>query len=282
MRLLGAIALAIALIGCAESVDVVLDSGRTYTVYGHFSPRSDTQAVRVYAIDQTIDIVRPDPLDAQVQSINLQSGQTFRWRDSVVQFGEFHFGHIFWAPFRPSYDERHRLTLTRPDGAAATVEVVMPPEADPDLVNPVIRPAWVLLPILWRGAPRLNNIRVRYYTNRGTFDFDYPSDQESREDGQLATVLVHSDARVIFREIFRGYGSTGEARLRAIEQFVLVSSEDWVPPGGAFDADILVEPGAFSNVENGYGFVGAGYEASYHYEVPDTVARAAGFNVGGT
>ena len=31
----------------------------------------------------------------------------------------------------------------------------------------------------------------------------------------------------------------------------------WDPPGGIFDPEILAQPGALSNVENGYGYFGS-------------------------
>ncbi len=264
---------------CDESVEVVLETDRAYTMYGQLSAHQDTQAVRVYAIDQTIDVVRPAPLDARMESRNLQTGQTYVWRDSVIQFGETNFGHVFWTQFRPDFGESHQLKITHPGGTGASVDLRMPPQSTPELVNPMIRPGFVHLPILWRSAPRLNNIRVRYHTNRGVFSFRYPNDQEKTGAGQIAQILVYQDVREVFREIFRVHGSTGDARLHAIEQVVLVSSADWVPPGNIFSADLLIEPGTFSNVKNGFGYVGAGYEASFYYEVPDSVAVAAGFSI---
>ena len=38
-----------------------------------------------------------------------------------------------------------------------------------------------------------------------------------------------------------------------------VASEDWRPPGGVFDAEVLAEPGSLGNVRGGFGFVGAAY-----------------------
>ena len=263
--------------GCDESVDAVLGTEQAFTIYGHFNPRADTQAVRIFAIDPTIQTVHPGPLDANVISVDLATGHVHTWRDSVIRFSEHNYGHVYWARFTPAYGEAHRLSLERSDGNGSRVTVVMPPESEPMLVNPLIAQDFVHLPVLWQDAPRLNHIRVRYHTNRGTFTFDYPDDQEAQSGGQLATILVYRDVREVFREIFRAYGATRDARLHAIEQIVLVSSEDWVPPGGIFDADLLIEPGTFSNVENGFGFVGAGYDASFYYEVPDSVAIAAGF-----
>ncbi|MDE2955650.1 MAG: hypothetical protein OXU68_01375 [Bacteroidota bacterium] len=272
--------LAVLCLGACESgVVAVIGTERAYTVYGYLSPRADTQAVRVFAIDGTIDEIRPDPLDARVESVSLDTGQRHAWRDSVIQFAENNFGHVFWTRFTPAYGEQLRLSLTRPDGLAATVDIAMPPLAEPLLEAPTVSPGYVELPVLWHLAPRLNNVRVRYYTNKGRFDFDYGNVQRASPDGPIAAVLPHQDARTIFSEVFRTGGDTREVRLRRIEQFVLVSSANWAPPGNVFDPDLLIEPGHFSNVTNGFGFVGAGYEASFLYEVPDSIALAAGFFV---
>lgn len=267
------------LTACEETVEVVLQTDRAYTIYGQLSVRKDTQAVRIYAIDKTIDVVRPEPLDARVESRNLGTGQIYSWRDSVIQFDKNHFGHVFWARFTPEYEEHHRLEVTRRDGMVSSIDLHMPPEAIPKLTDPLIRPGFVYLPILWRKAPRLNNIRVRYYTNKGIFLIKYPNEQQNVESGQIAEIMVHEDVRQVFREIYQAQGSTADARLYAIEQVVLVSSSDWIPPSNQFSADLLIEPGTFSNVKNGFGYVGAGYESTFYYEVPDSVAVAAGFSI---
>ena len=38
-----------------------------------------------------------------------------------------------------------------------------------------------------------------------------------------------------------------------------IASEDWRPPGGTFNPDILADPEALTNVRGGFGFVGAAY-----------------------
>jgi hypothetical protein len=38
-----------------------------------------------------------------------------------------------------------------------------------------------------------------------------------------------------------------------------VGDEVWNPPGGAIDPTILSQPNAMTNVEKGFGFIGAGY-----------------------
>ena len=53
-------------------------------------------------------------------------------------------------------------------------------------------------------------------------------------------------------------------RLAAIDVTGEVASEDWRPPGGVFDFDVLADPQALTNVRGGFGFVGA----AYPFEIP--------------
>ena len=65
--------------------------------------------------------------------------------------------------------------------------------------------------------------------------------------------------------------------LRRIELRLLVASEDWDPPGGTFDPDVLVQPGAFSNVENGFGFFGGGFTVSERWTPNIDLLRTIGY-----
>ena len=97
----------------------------------------------------------------------------------------------------------------------------------------------------------------------------------------MATVRLSDDARLIFQEIlFKPSCTLRDLRLLEIELIVLVTNAEWVPPTGVYDAELLVEPGTFSNVENGFGFVGAGYPASFRWEPSESALLAAGFFVG--
>lgn len=53
---------------------------------------------------------------------------------------------------------------------------------------------------------------------------------------------------------------------------IFAASASWNPPGGVFDYELLAQPGTMSNVNNGFGFVGAGVEASITW-VPDKATQ---------
>ena len=279
---LGAVLLTVALTtGCEESVNPVLGTDRAFTLYGFFNPQADTQAVRIFAIEGRLELTRPEPLDAKVVSMDLQRSQQQVWQDSVVQYESERYGHVFWSEFRAEFEHQYRLEVVRSDGARAQVEVTVPPLSEPLLLPPIIAPRFVFYPVLWQQAPRVNNIRARYYTNCGTYTFDYGLDgQEQVDGGTVVTVDLSQDARLIFQEVFFDPSCTiRELRLGEIELIVLVTNVEWVPPTGVYDAELLVEPGTFSNVENGFGFVGAGYPASFRWEPSESALLAAGFFV---
>jgi len=279
---LGAVLLTVALTtGCEESVNPVLGTDRAFTLYGFFNPQADTQAVRIFAIEGRLELTRPEPLDAKVVSMDLQRSQQHVWQDSVVQYESERYGHVFWSEFRAEFEHQYRLEVVRSDGARAQVEVTVPPLSEPLLLPPIIAPRFVFYPVLWQQAPRVNNIRARYYTNCGTYTFDYGLDgQEQVDGGTVVTVDLSQDARLIFQEVFFDPSCTiRELRLGEIELIVLVTNVEWVPPTGVYDAELLVEPGTFSNVENGFGFVGAGYPASFRWEPSESALLAAGFFV---
>ncbi|MFQ5569104.1 MAG: hypothetical protein ACE5G0_05480 [Rhodothermales bacterium] len=278
--ILEAFVLALLLLGCEEDVNPVLGTERAYSVYGTFNPLADTQAVRVFLIEDILAPTRPEPIDARVTSMDLQEGVQHLWQDSLIQFESSRYGHVYWAAFRAAFEHTYRLTVTRSDGAASQVEVTVPPFSKPELLAATVAQRFVFVPVLWHRAPRLNRIRVHYHTNFRTIIIDYPLDQVHVEAGAVVEIRLSDDARLIFEEAFIAGFPWRDLRLREIELRVLVTNEGWFPPTGVYNEDLLVEPGTFSNVENGFGFVGAGYPASFRWLPPDSVLTAAGFAVG--
>ena len=281
VRLGMAAAATLILVGCSDSVDPIVGSVRAYTVYGLFDAHADTQAVRVFAIEGTLDVIRPAPLGAVVTSTAVGTGVRQTWQESIVEYANGRFGHVYWAVFDVSYGETYRLDLVRPDQVRTWVQVMVPPEAEPVRLEPILGLGYAVLPILWRRAPRLHDITVAYDTNYGTYSYEYPPDQEMRQDGVVMEIRLHEDAREIFRDLNRARIPIASLRLHGIRLTVLVSSSAWMPPGGVYDPDVLIEPGVFSNVENGFGFVGAGYDTLLAFDPPDSVKTAAGIPVGG-
>lgn len=270
-------AVAIALSACEDSVDAVLQTELPFTLYGYFNPLADTQAVRLFTIDGILEQTRPEPIDATVSANELETGIEFAFRDSIVQFASGTWGHVFWSEFRPSHERTYRIEARRSDGLVSAGQSTVPPMASPEVGETDLSDFLLPVPILWRNAPNLIDIVAVYYTTGGAAVVEYGVEQEDHPDGRRIELQLRRDTRdVLFNAIQLGFD---EVFLDSIEVRVVVTSADWSPPDGAFDPNVLVEPGIFSNVENGFGFIGAGYPLELVFMPTDAVRRAAGFDV---
>jgi hypothetical protein len=57
--------------------------------------------------------------------------------------------------------------------------------------------------------------------------------------------------------------------------------DDFVPPGGVFDPEILVQPGTFSNVTNGFGYIGSVARFRAEWTLSDESLRALRYQTPG-
>lgn len=260
IRPLAALLLAfIALVGCDEAVEPTLGIERPFTLLGQFDADADTQAVRVIPIVPTIDTLDPEAIDAAVTSTRLPSGEARVWRDSLVQYPDGSQGHVFFAPFQVDYEAAYRLDVARSDGAAASVTVTVPPLTEVDSLarEGAFTDAKYVIGVM--NAPRLSGVQARYefVGDVPRFQIVRHSDLPERVPGgwRVAIPFIEDVQRLI------AVSETGEVGLRSFEVSVFVSNEEWNvdAAGGAFDPEVLVQPGTLSNVENGFGFFGAGY-----------------------
>jgi hypothetical protein len=101
------------------------------------------------------------------------------------------------------------------------------------------------------------------------YSFSHTGTEVRTEEGWRVTVNMKSNYGLMrslyfddhFPDDFPGFGNPicDGLGLFSLRISMTVGSEDWNPPGGVFDPNVLVEPGTMSNVTNGFGFVGAGY-----------------------
>ena len=285
--------LACLLLGCDESVNTRLEIERPFSVWGVINPKADTHAVRVFEIENTIRLVRPDPLDAVVTTTLLQTGAQQAWQDSVIQLPDGDFRHVFWSVFEARAGESYRLDVTRSDGETASAVTTIPPPVVLEALEPdtaIVREAF--MPVFIHGAPpALPRIDVEYvvvgFRPEGSLPifnpvtFSYAGRPVQQEGGWLLEIDLIEDFKVIF-EVFDADAdlSSEIVDLREINVRIHVGDENWVSPIGVFDAELLVEPGVFSNVENGFGYFGAGYVETIELRPPTILLRRAGFFTG--
>jgi hypothetical protein len=284
--------------GCEEDVAAVRNLDQPFSLYGVLSPQVDTQWVRVYAVEDRLQVTPSEPLDARMTSTDLTSDTRYAWRDSLFQEPSGQYAHVFWAPFRADYAHAYRLEVARSDGATSTVDVRIPERAR-------------LLPrdefVQARGEVRVGAlvegtvdnviwVEARYLvgwltgfspTGAPIFDFaplTLPSNQPITETA--GGLLVAADLAAAYQPALSlvpaqhlHYVPEWGVSLGLMTMTVDIANEAWTFPGGVFDSTALAQPGAFSNVEGGFGFVGGGYRVSTSWRPPDEAIEAAGFAV---
>jgi len=246
---------------CDTSVQPILESDKYFSLYGALDMRADTQFVRVVPIRSTI-AQGTDTLQAIMRSYDLMTGEIAQWKDSVVVFRSGTVGHVFYAPIRVIGGHRYRLEVERvADGAKTSVEVQVPmlsrevvveePRVFTDLDRTVVRQK-----ILWKGIaeePYQQELWYRFQASpQAPFvDLQLPLTGTITEAGwevdldlvaQRDSILAHTGQLMVFLEM--------GVRL-------VVLTPEWEPPGGIWDKEVLAQPGVFSNVTHGFGFVGA-------------------------
>jgi len=260
---------AISLFGCEENLaprahyDAV-----PFTVYGVLSPDLDTQSVRLYVPEDFPTLGSPEPLDVDVTSTDLYTGERRAWRDTVLVDPNGQHEHVFWSPFRAAFGHAYRVEVVRrADGARSVAEVRIPEPVTVRIVNE----GDPLVEVLIEGE----NIRAlkpeaEYDVDIGDCQivrnrFSYQGRERRVEDGWRFTLNLVVDNRNILWDCV---GITQFLptpcppyyhRLRALNLHVLIGDAVWDPPDGVFDPHLLSQPQALSNVENGFGFIGAGY-----------------------
>jgi hypothetical protein len=199
------------------------------------------------------------------------------WRDSIVHFSNGTNGHVFVANTDVDYNGVYRLDVVRGDGVGARAIVTVPPLVDAFMeTDEGGSPEEAAL---WPGVPQLNapTLTVRIQDSGcglNLHDVEFSDIAEARaEPIEFGWRTTFSLARL--REVLPTHLANGallQVTLRAE-----VASLEWRFPTEGFDPEILIEPGAFTNVEGGFGFIGAAYPTSLVW-VPDPRATArAGF-----
>lgn len=274
---------ALAVAGCADSVSPTFDADKPYTLYGVLDPTAEQQALRVVPFAPDLTPQEPGPLGAVVTSTDLATGETITWRDSLVTFGDGQVGHVYLADFRPVYRRPYRVEAQRPDGAVSSAELTMPPFVFPLAQAPRTPVGSVELSAIWPAAPRLNAAEAVFLLadddcNSLTQAVPVSLTAEPFEFGWI----VKTDFLVDAQRVLDALAPNNNVALLDLRLRAVVSSEDWVPEGGTYDPEVLVDPNALTNVEDGFGFVGGGYTAEVSVMPSVDTVQRGGFRPRGS
>ncbi len=278
---IGLALVALALVACEDSVDPTVGLDIPFSLYGYLDPTTDLQAIRVAPITLSID-TEAATIDAAVTSTDLGTGVETVWRDSLVSFASGETAHVFVADYTPRPGATVRVEARRSDGAVSAVDIAVPAIVQPSVSSPTYADGDIRYSVMFGGAPRVLNGQLRLTV------LGLPSVPE----GSPGTIVVETTARpreigpeewavdVPFlsatRRALEVAGLLGAGlEVLAVDYVGFVTNEAWALPSE--DPDVLVEPGLFSNIESGLGFIGAGYRATARWVPAASVLAAAGF-----
>lgn len=287
--------LAVLWAGCATGVEPVIGTDLPFTVWGQFNPKTDSHAVRVFTIEQQLRLLEGKPLDATVTSTDRETGKTVVWQDSLVQLANGNPRHVFWATFDAEHNHTYELTVQRIDGMQTRAEVTAPPLISVEVLEPNLAAVdHPTLPVFIHGhPPAMPRLDVEYHARSvpETSDPNIPIDQFRAQipyageairkaDGWLLTIDLVADLPKVQQAFWRNDLNGSLVTVIDMAVHVHVGDETWVSPVDEiiFDADFLAEPGVFSNTENGFGYVGAGYIETERWTPPGVLLRRAGFS----
>ncbi len=282
------LAIAIAGTGCDEDVVAVLGTDRAFSLYGVLTPQADTQWVRVYTIDPSLEPIPNRRMDAVFTSHDGNS--TVTWTDSIITESDGMLAHAFYSPFAAIYGRDYDIAVERSDGAASRVSVRVPPFSELLLPPQSQSPPPVLTATITGNPPNLIRVEVDYEyifrsfsgTERLQTRVSYDGEAVPGIESWLLPIQVSRDQRAIQSSIKESTGLDIDIKIVKITVRLIVANTEWSAPGGVFDRELLVEPGLMSNVSNGFGFVGAGFRLEGAWVPTDTILVKAGFEPGPT
>lgn len=288
-KLVWALGLLVCITGCDDTaIDPFDNDERYYSIYGFLEVDYEDleQTVRIIPITRRAERIESpiDPqaeIDAVVTSTNLRTGQTVRWRHSLEKLDDGNYAHIFRSSFFVQQGHTYRLEVERSDGIMTWAETTVPrateapqfeaakqlPETG-DIVQEVYLPH---IPSPWE-------ITVIYYVGTGIttpFPIEYGRVGSPTDDGGWRfTINVTKDQKTLSSIL--GV-PVDQFQWAAMGMNIRMLDDQWTPPEGLFDPEVLAQPGALSNVENGYGFWGSIGLFQHTWSVSDELAQLLGF-----
>ncbi len=275
--------------GCETSVEVNLGTDLPFTIWGMFNPKTNVHAIRVFEIGEQLRLVRPEPLDASVRSINLNTGETRTWRDSLIVLEDGDFRHVYWDSFPAPEGTGYRVEVISDDGEKSSASTTIPPPIALHVLEPGFQdmlsgkqfvriegdpPAMPRIDLTYNMVASNPETEVQHFVD---ILYHYETFPVLTEEGWMLEINLRREYLNIVAQLSERNLPTIDIQLYELDLDVHVGDKDWISPVGVIDPLALVEPGAFSNVENGFGFVGAGYVEAVSWRPPEELLERVGF-----
>ena len=265
------------LLGCEEDLDLRDDFPEPFTLYGVLSPNLSTQYVRVYPIDAFPGLDQEVPEGIRFTSTDLATGEEIVWADTIDVAPNGQQDLVFKAVFNLQHEHVYRVKATRmADGASSFADVRIPPEVTirwEDVIQEARNEA--ILDVFVEGERiRVLKPEITYHVMgcaRGgvgepaSFTIEHHQLEEPAENGWHIPFNIWLDRLFVTGEYGNGI-QPFTLILHGVFITFIVGDEVWDPPFGRFDINLLSHPEVLRNVQNGLGFVGAGYRQSIQFE----------------
>ncbi|MDA0378639.1 MAG: hypothetical protein O3C45_02745 [Bacteroidetes bacterium] len=275
--------------GCEDAVNPFVEEDRYFTLFGYLDTANDEQFVRVIPLRTDFAASEDTSIDATVTTLEVESGRTIVWADSVITFADGSVGHVFHAPFRPIPGWTYELNVTRADGKQVRASTTIPIFTGVELDAPIISTSFVFQKIRWTDIdfkPFRVEVWYRFLNSSPGLPFleaVIPYGNVSEEYGKLVEgnkweVLVQLTKDK--EDVTEALGLSENARpfLMSVGMRFTMTSDSWRPPDGVFDEEVLVQPGTFSNVDGGFGFFGSVNQYTYEWTLSPEITSLAGYS----
>jgi hypothetical protein len=279
--------LIVVLPGCDETFSPFVEQERYFTIFGYLDTASDEQMVRVMPLRTNFAARGDEPLDVEVRTTTVETGDVTVWRDSVVAFDDGSYGHVFIGDLQPIPEWTYVLEVERPDGKTSSARTTVPPATDVQILPPFVGADGAVQSIQWSDIP-IQPFRVevwyRFLTNPSRpFDqarlvYGFEDDKIGDpigDDGWEVMVTLSADREDALK--FAGLPDDAEPYLVGIGMRLTMTDDAWRPPDGIFDPNVIVQPGTFSNVDKGFGFFGSVNQYTVEWLVPEDALETMGY-----
>lgn len=265
-------------LACSDTtIDPFENEDKYFTIWGYLDELSSTHELRVIPVtrfpENIGDPTAPENrIDAEVYSVDLTSGERTRWNYEIAELKDGTYGHVFKSQFVIYPKRSYRIEVVRADGKMTTATTrVMAIESDTLVVKgPIVWSADSSLVYQDVFVPRIASpweVQARYIWVGGDQEMKllipYGRPGERTADGGWRLRINVSDDQVKVKEHTEWAKSigmippSGNYALAGWGIQIRILDENWDPPNGVFDPEVLAQPGVLSNVENGYGFFGS-------------------------
>lgn len=278
--------------GCEEDVDPFVEEDRFFSVFGYLDTANSEQYLRVIQLRTEFASGGADVIDAIVSTTEVETGATTIWSDSLVSFSDGTVGHIFVGKMRPIPGYHYTLNVRREDGRGATATTQVPILESVLLSDPQILPFGVTQKVVW---PQVDFIPFRVEVWYRTLDTatdglpfreaaviygdDHGRVGEQTSEGWEVLVRYAEDKKEVGRQI--GFGEGDQPILMSMGMRLTMTDDQWRPPDGVFNPEILVQPGTFSNVEGGFGYFGSLNQFALEWTLNPAATAGAGYTAPG-